>query len=327
MKNCTAALTILALLSAVACKNTESPFARDVAKYAVVDIKAPDLSGISDNGKEVLNLYRFAADEVDAIYWAEINYGPWDRATGKSFVKGYADRLPGAGFYPADMTREEFDAWDNPDKNSPYTLIRRAPDGSLKTLWYHDAYKEHIDKIGDYLKAAADITIKPSVAAYLLATYTVWRTALAYITLYRETSVAEPCITAEAAYNNVKLAKRNFDSVANKYIKEMCEWYIKPRGKRGKTSTSFTPSDLSSQIDGIYFQDLPDDLIKGKLEKLGYAVIIEKPTDEELKEHYGDRYHSMISDNLEEFQTYICTNSKWKWLNTSNGICWISNFF
>ena len=141
MKNCTAALTILALLSAVACKNTESPFARDVAKYAVVDIKAPDLSGISDNGKEVLNLYRFAADEVDAIYWeqyfgsredllegitdpvqktfAEINYGPWDRATGKSFVNGYADRLPGAGFYPADMTREEFDAWDNPDKNSP----------------------------------------------------------------------------------------------------------------------------------------------------------------------------------------------------------------
>ena len=67
------------------------------------------------------------------------------------------------------MTREEFDAWDNPDKNSPYTLIRRAPDGSLKTLWYHDAYKEHIDKIGDYLKAAADITIKPSVAAYLLS--------------------------------------------------------------------------------------------------------------------------------------------------------------
>lgn len=191
MKNCTAALTILALLSAVACKNTESPFARDVAKYAVVDIKAPDLSGISDNGKEVLNLYRFAADEVDAIYWeqyfgsredllegitdpvqktfVEINYGPWDRATGKSFVNGYADRLPGAGFYPADMTREEFDAWDNPDKNSPYTLIRRAPDGSLKTLWYHDAYKEHIDKIGDYLKAAADITIKPSVAAYLLS--------------------------------------------------------------------------------------------------------------------------------------------------------------
>ena len=156
-----------------------------------MDIEAPDLRGITDNGKEVLNLYRFAADEVDAIYWeqyfgdkqtlldgikdpvqktfAEINYGPWDRTSGKSFVEGYSDRLPGAGFYPADMTIEEFNAWDNPDKNSPYTLIRRAADGSLETVWYHDAYKDHIDKIGNYLKAAADITIKPSVAAYLLS--------------------------------------------------------------------------------------------------------------------------------------------------------------
>ena len=183
-----AALTVLA---AVSCNESpKSPFTRNVADYAVVTIETPDLSGITDNGKEVLNLYRFAADEVDAIYWqqyfgdkqalldgitdpvqktfAEINYGPWDRATGKSFVEGYADRLPGAGFYPADMTMEEFDAWNNPDKNSPYTLVRRAADGSLEAVWYHDAYKERIDKIGNYMKAAADITIKPSVAAYLL---------------------------------------------------------------------------------------------------------------------------------------------------------------
>ena len=184
-------LILPALLCAVSCQQTKSPFDRDVANYALVDIEVPDLSGITDNGKEVLNLYRFAADEVDAIYWeqyfgdrqglldgiadpvqrtyAEINYGPWDRMTGKSFVDGYADRLPGAGFYPADMTREEFDAWDNPDKNSPYTLVRRGADGSLEAVWYHDAYRAHIDKIADYLKAAADITIKPSVAAYLLS--------------------------------------------------------------------------------------------------------------------------------------------------------------
>ena len=181
----------LALLAAVSCNETKSPFTRDVNNYALVTIEAPDLSGITDNGKEVLNLYRFAADEVDAIYWeqyfgdkqallngitdpvqktfAKINYGPWDRSTGKSFVEGYADALPGAGFYPADMTVEEFNAWNNPDKNSPYTLIRRASDGSLEAVWYHDAYKAHIDKIGNYLKAAADITIKPSVARYLLS--------------------------------------------------------------------------------------------------------------------------------------------------------------
>ena len=184
-------LIAIALTAMVSCKETKSPFTRDVDNYAFVTIQAPDLTGITDNGKEVLNLYRFAADEVDAIYWeqyfgdkqalldgitdpvqktfAEINYGPWDRTTGKSFVEGYGDALPGAGFYPADMSQAEFDAWNNPDKNSPYTLIRRAEDGSLKAVWYHDAYREHLDKIGDYLKAAADITIKPSVARYLLS--------------------------------------------------------------------------------------------------------------------------------------------------------------
>ena len=155
------------------------------------------------------------------------------------------------------------------------------------------------------------------VVVYLLATYTVWRTVRAYLTLYREQRMEEPCITAEAAYHNTQLAKRKFDSVANEYIKEMYDWHIKPQWKRGKTSTSFTPSDLSSEYDDMYFQDLPDDLIKGKLEKLGYTVIIETPSDDALKEHYGDRYPSVISDNPVEFQTYLCTHSKWRisWLN------------
>ncbi|MBQ7269062.1 MAG: Zn-dependent hydrolase [Bacteroidales bacterium] len=180
------------LVLAAACSETpRSPFTRRVADYASVTLEAPDLSGISDNGKEVLNLYRFAAQEIDAIYWeqyfgdrqafleslpdpvqkayAEINYGPWDRIDGRSFVDGFSDRLPGAGFYPADMTAEEFAAWDHPDKLSPYTLVRRAADGSLEAVWYHDAYKARLEKIAGYLRAASDITIKPSVQKYLLS--------------------------------------------------------------------------------------------------------------------------------------------------------------
>ena len=185
-------IAAIVILSAASCnQKSKSQFERRVADYAVVEIPTPDLSGITDNGKEVLNLYRFIADEIDAIYWeqyfgdkqnlfkditdpvqktyAEINYGPWDRLTGEPFVKGYFNCLPGARFYPADMTLDEFNAWDNPDKNSPYTLIRRAADGSLETVWYHDEYKDHLDKIANYLTAAADITIKPSVKKYLLA--------------------------------------------------------------------------------------------------------------------------------------------------------------
>ena len=188
----TTLIAFIALIVLASCNESpKSKYSRRVADYALVDLETPDLSEITDNGKEVLNLYRFIADEIDAIYWeqyfgskntllegltdpaqkafAEINYGPWDRITGKSFVEGYTDCPPGAGFYPADMTAQEFAALDNPAKNSPYTLIRRQTDGSLKTVWYHDAYKEHIDKIVNYLKAAADITIKPSVKEYLLS--------------------------------------------------------------------------------------------------------------------------------------------------------------
>lgn len=66
------------------------------------------------------------------------------------------------------MTAEEFSSWDDPDKSSPYTLVRRNADGSLSSVWFHDAYAESIDKIEGYLHRAADVTIKESVRNYLL---------------------------------------------------------------------------------------------------------------------------------------------------------------
>ena len=180
---------VLALAAAAlwSCKEGRTKAERLLENYAEVTIPAPDLSGITDNGKEVLNLYRFAADEADAIYWkqvygdkaffsalpeaerefAYVNYGPWNRIDGEPFLEGFGPKPAGARFYPEDMTVEEFEAWDNPLKNSPYTLVERKADGSLDAVWYHEAYAEQIKKISDYLRAAADITIKPSVRAYL----------------------------------------------------------------------------------------------------------------------------------------------------------------
>ena len=180
-------LTLVAA-SLWSCREKRTVADRLMENYAQVNIPAPDLSGITDNGKEVLNLYRFAADEADAIYWlqvfkekaffsalpeaerdfAYVNYGPWNRIDGKPFLDGFGPKPAGANFYPQDMTVEEFQAWDNPLKNSPYTLVERKSDGSLEAVWYHDAYAEHVKKIADYLRAAADITIKPSVREYLL---------------------------------------------------------------------------------------------------------------------------------------------------------------
>ena len=188
MKKLTLVCSALALV-AVSCVQEPVEVDRLVENYALVTIPAPDLTGITDNGKEVLKLYRMAADEVDKIYWqqyfgsgnaflgpimdpseklyAEINYGPWDRIDGKPFMHGYGNRPAGARFYPSDMTANEYAAFADPDKQSPYTLIVRVGD-SLKTVWYHDAYAQSISKIEEYLRRAADVTIKESVRNYLL---------------------------------------------------------------------------------------------------------------------------------------------------------------
>ena len=178
------------LLLASCAQGPKSDVHRKVTAYELVKISTPDLSGISANGQEVLRLYRWAADEADAIYWkqmigdrqewlstlagpaekayAMINYGPWDRFDGKPFIEGYGVRPLGARFYPEDMTTEEFEAFADPAKNSPYTLVTRTDDGSLKTVPYHEAYVGHIEKICSFLRSAADLTIKPSVREYLL---------------------------------------------------------------------------------------------------------------------------------------------------------------
>ena len=188
MRKMILALAVPVLLAG--CNQTHvSPIQRKAESYALVNLGTTFTADISDHGKKVLELYKLAAEEADNIYWnnsfgdkaemenlpnagqrayAMINYGPWDRIDDQPFVEGYGVRPLGANFYPADMTASEFATFDDPDKNSRYTLIRRDADGSLKTVWYHDAFKENIERMCDYLRAAADATIVPSVREYLL---------------------------------------------------------------------------------------------------------------------------------------------------------------
>ena len=133
MKRLTIIGVVLTMMT-VSCTQERANVDRLVENYALVTIPAPDLTGITDNGKEVLKLYRKAANEVDKIYWkqylgdkesflsslkteseklyAEINYGPWDRIDGKAFLPGYGAKPIGARFYPTDMTADEFHYWN-----------------------------------------------------------------------------------------------------------------------------------------------------------------------------------------------------------------------
>lgn len=180
---------ILCLAVAAGCSSRGDRAQELLDEFAPIQIGSSFVEGISENGREVLNYFKQASAEVDNIYWdqsfgdksrlsglsraqqslADVNYGPWNRSDGQAFVEGWDARPLGAGFYPADMGEEEFLAWEDPDKESPYTMVRRGEDGALKAVWYHDAYKDRIEKIKSYLTAAANYTIKPSVREYLLA--------------------------------------------------------------------------------------------------------------------------------------------------------------
>jgi hypothetical protein len=131
-----------------------------------------------------------AADSMNAIYWrqswgdkdallsritdpatrefAQLNYGPWDRLNNdKPFVGGIEERPPGAQFYPADMTREQFDQSPLKDKTSLYTLLRRDAQGQLITVPYHEAYKAELQKAAGLLREAAKLAQDAGFRKYL----------------------------------------------------------------------------------------------------------------------------------------------------------------
>jgi len=170
-------------------KTEDTEPVNNFAKYAKVRLTT-DISGLSDNQKKMLKLLFKAADQMDQIFWlenfgekepfiskikdpktktyAEINYGPWDELNNLApFVAGYGTKPEGARFYPADMTKDQFEAFNNPEKTSLYTLIRKDDKGNLKTVWYHNAFKEQTQQAAELLKQAADLAEDKDFSTYL----------------------------------------------------------------------------------------------------------------------------------------------------------------
>jgi hypothetical protein len=150
-----------------------------------------DLSSLSDDQREVIRLLIDASQIMDDLFWrqaygddyeawlesiadadtrrfAELNYGPWDRLDGdKPFIDGVGAKPLGANFYPADMSKEEFEAAYLPGKKGLYSVVRRDADGSLKLVPYHVEYAEELKAAADLLRAAAKLTESPDFSSYL----------------------------------------------------------------------------------------------------------------------------------------------------------------
>lgn len=163
--------------------------AAKVAAYEEVELKA-DLSHLAAGDREAIGYLLQAGEIMDGLFWkqvygdkdallarisdpatrrfVEINYGPWDRLDGDApFVAGVGPRPPGAGFYPADMTKAEFDAADLPGKDSQYTLVRRDEAGKLVVVPYHEAYADELGGAADLLRRAAEVATDRGFREYL----------------------------------------------------------------------------------------------------------------------------------------------------------------
>jgi hypothetical protein len=103
-----------------------------------------------------------------AAQFALVNYGPWDRlSNNQPFLEGFGEKPLGAKFYPADMTKEEFEVWEDPDKAGLYSIVTRREDGSLMLTPYSKAYGPPLNRAAEHLRKASQLADDPVFAEYL----------------------------------------------------------------------------------------------------------------------------------------------------------------
>ncbi len=103
----------------------------------------------------------------------KINYGPFDRIEeNRPFYKNFV-RPPGGGFYPDDISKEEFETFikNHPEKKdemiSTFTVIKRSHDKWLYAVPFHKEYEEEVKVISKILNEASELTKNESLKKYL----------------------------------------------------------------------------------------------------------------------------------------------------------------
>jgi hypothetical protein len=170
-----------------------------VAQFAPTPFQV-DLSALSPSDRKVLDKLSAAARLLDEIFlrqtWTgnpalrkeiatwkgphaaaarqyfDLNFGPWDRLAENTPFLGDKPHLPGGGFYPEDMTKEEFEGWlkqhpeDKERFTSTFTVIRRK-DGKLAAVPYSQEYAEQLKPAAQLLREAAKETQNASLRKFL----------------------------------------------------------------------------------------------------------------------------------------------------------------
>lgn len=169
------------------------------AQFAVVEMN-PDTSFLTDEERAVVNKLNQVAVLMSDIYlrqrspnnpsWRaemaasdepnkdlllelfDLHFGPWDTLDENKPFYGDTPMPVGAGFYPPDMSKEEFENWitDHPEDEdafrSGYTVIRREG-GGLVAIPYSTYYREWLAPAAALMREAADLTSNESLKKFL----------------------------------------------------------------------------------------------------------------------------------------------------------------
>lgn len=285
-----------------------------------------DLSALAENERRMIPLLIDAAKVMDDLFWlqaygdkhsllsgltgpdmrrfAEINYGPWDRLDDDTpFVPGVRPKPPGANFYPADMTKQEFEAAvaAAPDGGKQlkglYTLVRRKADRSLEARPYHIEYAPQLQSAAAKLREAAKLAADPGLRKYLTLRAEALRTDdymasdLAWMDMKDNTVdiVIGPIETYEDRLFGYKAAYEAFVLVKDKEWSRRLMKYIAmlPRLQKGlpvadeyKRESPGLESDLNA-YDAIY--------CAGDCNAGSKTIAINLPNDEEVQLKKGTR--------------------------------------
>ncbi len=187
-----AIMTIASIFQQSQAQDKRDDVASKVRQYAVYPLKY-DMESLSEQDRELVTIFIQIANIMDELYWeqcfglenkaklesladlnmyeyAKINYGAWDRMDGnKPFLPNYKNKPEGANFYPANMTKKEFESLKNPLKTSPYTILRRDIKGNLLVIPYSQAYSRQLKEVDMLLDNAINIAENPSLREYLMA--------------------------------------------------------------------------------------------------------------------------------------------------------------
>jgi len=184
--------------SEAATASTAYDINRQYAKFAEVPMN-PDVSFLTDTERQVVNKLIEASDYLSKIYLLQrgadypqrraelertgspiekamfdLHYGPCDTLADDNHIfTGKTPCTAGAGFYPVDMTKEEFENWvtthpeDKDAFTSGYTVIRRTEDGGLKAIPYHVEYAKYLRPAAKLMREAAAISENAKLKRFL----------------------------------------------------------------------------------------------------------------------------------------------------------------